>query len=143
MKKLLVIPVIAVALTGIGASTSFASSENSNLTSQDSLQSKETRVIKSAVISNKTYTLVNGERKVTFKHAKTADMRVHVTNKTTGTLDWYLKDSKGDLVDKGSLAAGKGFTNTYYTLSKGTYKLTVIHRNGGKGSFDAAARTME
>lgn len=53
-------------------------------------------------------------------------MRVHMTNNTKGTLDWSLKDSKGNVIGSGSLAAGKGFTNTYNTLQKVNISLKLL-----------------
>ncbi|MGR3779476.1 hypothetical protein ACT1UG_28495 [Bacillus paramycoides] len=128
--------VTSVALTGgIGAAS--ASTESVDNTKNSA------PIIQRAEILKDNFSLINGEREVSFEHTKKADMRVHMTNNTKGTLDWYLKDSKDNIIAKGSLAAGKGFTNTYNTLPKGKYKLKVVHRNGGSGSFYAAARTLE
>ena len=120
---------------GIGAAS--ASTEGVDNTKNSAPIIQRTQILKDD------FSLINGEREVSFEHVKKADMRVHMTNNTKGTLDWSLKDSKGNVIGSGSLAAGKGFTNTYNTLPKGKYKLKVTHRNGGSGSFYAAARTLD
>ncbi|MEH7536422.1 hypothetical protein V7167_19740 [Bacillus toyonensis] len=134
-KKLVVGTLVTgIALTGGIASASTEGVDNNK---------NSAPIIQRIQILKDDFSLINGEREVSFEHVKKADMRVHMTNNTKGTLDWSLKDSKGNVIGEGSLAAGKGFTNTYNTLSKGKYKLKVTHRNGGSGSFYAAARTLD
>ncbi|PIE96618.1 hypothetical protein [Bacillus fungorum] len=138
MFKKLVVGVLTTSIVltgGIGAAS--ASTEGIDNTKNSASIIQRTQILKD------NFSLINGEREVSFEHVKEADMRVHMTNNTKGTLDWSLKDSQGNLIDEGALAAGKGFTNTYYNLSKGKYKLKVTHRNGGSGSFYAAARTLD
>ncbi|MES5956159.1 hypothetical protein QCI42_22785 [Bacillus fungorum] len=138
MFKKLVVGVLTTSIVltgGIGAAS--ASTEGIDNTKNSASIIQRTQILKDD------FSLINGEREVSFEHVKEADMRVHMTNNTKGTLDWSLKDSQGNLIDEGALTAGKGFTNTYHNLSKGKYKLKVTHRNGGSGSFYAAARTLD
>ncbi|PHB28480.1 hypothetical protein [Bacillus toyonensis] len=112
-KKLVVGTLVTgIALTGgIGAASASTEGVDNNKNSAPIIQ--RTQILKDD------FSLINGEREVSFEHVKKADMRVHMTNNTKGTLDWSLKDSKGK------------------------NKLKVTHRNGGSGSFYAAARTLD
>ncbi|MES5869162.1 hypothetical protein [Bacillus cereus group sp. RP32] len=138
MFKKLVVGTLAtgIALTGgIGAAS--ASTEGIDNTKNSAPIIQRTQILKD------NFSLINGEREVSFVHVKDGNMRVHMTNNTKGTLDWSLKDSQDNTIENGSLEAGKAFTNTHYNLSEGEYKLKVTHRNGGSGSFYAAARTLD
>ncbi|MEW9578955.1 hypothetical protein U9K47_27070 [Bacillus toyonensis] len=57
-------------------------------------------IIRCTQIIKDDFSLINREREVSFEHVKKADMRVHMTNNTKGTLDWSLKDSKGNVIGK-------------------------------------------
>ncbi|MCS3599193.1 LCI family antimicrobial peptide [Bacillus toyonensis] len=95
MFKKLVVGALAagIALTGgIGAAS--ASTEGVDNIKNSAPIIRRTQIIKDD------FSLINREREVSFEHVKKADMRVHMTNNTKGTLDWSLKDSKGNVIGK-------------------------------------------
>ncbi|WP_269780352.1 LCI family antimicrobial peptide [Bacillus toyonensis] len=95
MFKKLVVGALAagIALTGgIGAAS--ASTEGVDNIKNSAPIIRRTQIIKDD------FSLINRERELSFEHVKKADMRVHMTNNTKGTLDWSLKDSKGNVIGK-------------------------------------------
>ncbi|WP_088351775.1 hypothetical protein [Bacillus cereus] len=140
MKKSLAISAITLALTGMGASSSFASSENVSVTPEKISQSK---AVKAATPLKQELTLKNGEATTkTFEHTKNANVRISITNKSTGGVHWYLKDSKGNVIMDERMAKGGFYKNEFY-LSKGKYKIRVVSDNNGTGKIEVGARTLE
>ncbi|MGX5508224.1 LCI family antimicrobial peptide [Bacillus toyonensis] len=95
MFKKLVVGALAagIALTGgIGAASASTKGVDNIKNSAPIIQ--RTQILKDD------FSLINREREVSFEHVKKADMRVHMTNNTKGTLDWSLKDSKGNVIGK-------------------------------------------
>ncbi|PEN45656.1 hypothetical protein CN630_17830 [Bacillus wiedmannii] len=140
MKKTLAISAITLALTGMGASSSFASSVNVSVTPEKFSQSK---AVKAATPLKQELTLKNGEATTkTFEHTKNANVRISITNKSTGGVHWYLKDSKGNVIMDERMAKGGFYKNEFY-LSKGKYKIRVVSDNNGTGKIEVGARTLE
>ncbi|MFC9418719.1 hypothetical protein ACIG6B_08290 [Bacillus mobilis] len=146
MKKTLAISAITLALTGMGASSSFASTENVSVTPEKISQSK---AVKAASKKNEETPLQQdlilkkgGATSKTFQHKKNANARISITNKTTGGIHWYLKDSKGNVIMDERMAKGGFYKNEFY-LNKGNYKIRVVSDNNGTGIVQVGARTME
>ncbi|MGE1217789.1 hypothetical protein [Bacillus toyonensis] len=84
--------VVGALAAGIGAAS--ASTEGVDNIKNSAPIIRRTQIIKDD------FSLINREREVSFEHVKKADMRVHMTNNTKGTLDWSLKDSKRNVIGK-------------------------------------------
>ncbi|MGE1060961.1 hypothetical protein [Bacillus sp. GMa5/1] len=140
MKKTLAISAITLALTGMGASSSFASSGNVSVTPGKISQSK---AVKAATPLKQELTLKNGEATTrTFEHTKNANVRISITNKSTGGVHWYLKDSKDNVIMDERMAKSGFYKNEFY-LKKGKYKIRVVSDNNGTGKIEVGARTLE
>lgn len=142
MKKTLAISVITLALTGMGASPSFASSKDVSVTQDNVLQSKAAIFASDGKIIGDSFKLENGEVTKKLKHKKNANMRVSITNNSNGGVHWFLKNPNGTVYKEGDLAKGATFNDTF-KLKKGTYQLRVVSDTNGTGSIYIGARTME
>ncbi|MDR4943328.1 MULTISPECIES: hypothetical protein [Bacillus] len=142
MKKTLVISVMTLALTGMGASPSFASSKNVSATQDNILQSKAAIFASDGKIIGDYFPLEKGEVTKKLNHKKDANMRVSITNNSNGGVHWFLKNPNGTVYKEGDLAKGATYNNTF-KLKKGTYQLRVVSDINGTGPIYIGARTME
>jgi hypothetical protein len=143
MKKTLAISAIALALTGMGASSSFASTENVSASQGFFLQSKAAKANGDGFIVGDYFNLNNGEVSKTLMHKRNADLRISITNKSTGGVHWYLKDPSGKVIADGNLAKDKTSNITHKKLTTGAYQLRVVSDINGTGSIYIGARTLE
>ncbi|AAY60517.1 hypothetical protein I6G76_01145 (plasmid) [Bacillus cereus] len=143
MKKTLAISAITLALTGMGASSSFASSENVSVSPEKVLQSKAAKVNGDGFIVGQYFNLQNGEVSRPLEHKKDADLRISITNKSTGGVHWYLKDPSGRVIAQGDLAKDRTSNITHKKLTAGNYQLRVVSDINGTGSIYIGARTLE
>ncbi|MHA4090125.1 hypothetical protein ACX16A_23155 [Bacillus cereus] len=148
MKKTLAISAITLALTGMGASSSFANSKNVSVTPEKISQRKAVKVANKSKKNEETPLNQNIELKNgvgtsrTFEHKKNANARISIKNNSTGGIHWYLKDSKGKVIMDDRMAKG-GFYKSEFYLSKGNYKIRVVSDNNGTGTVHVGARSLE
>ncbi|MGA5680818.1 hypothetical protein CN266_04610 [Bacillus cereus] len=143
MKKTLAISAITLALTGMGASSSFASTENVSAIPESISQSKALNDNGSGFIVGESFPLQNGEVSKKLMHKRNADLRISITNNSTGAVHWYLKNPSGQVIAQGDLAKDKTSNITHKKLTTGAYQLRVVSNINGTGSIYIGARTLE
>ncbi|WP_088344941.1 hypothetical protein [Bacillus cereus] len=149
MKKTLVISAITLALTSVGASSSFASTENVSITPEKISQNKAVKVAskskkkETGLLVSKEFDLKDGEATTpTLVHKKGAEMRISIQNNSTGDVRWFLKNSKDKVVSEGYIKKGQTGKESVYR-EKGKYKIRVISESKGTGKVHIGARTIE
>ncbi|WP_267379713.1 hypothetical protein [Bacillus sp. GM_Baccil_2] len=149
MKKTLVISALTLALTSIGASSSFASTENISGTPEKISQNKAVKAVNKSkkkdpnLMVSESFSLKGGEVTTpTLNHKKGAEMRISIQNNSTGDVKWYLKNSKDRVVSQGYIKKGEIGKETVYR-EKGKYKIRVVSESKGTGKIHIGARTME
>ncbi|HDR4908913.1 hypothetical protein ORN01_19535 [Bacillus cereus] len=149
MKKTLVISAITLALTSVGASSSFASTENVSITPEKISQNKAVKVAskskkkETGLLVSKEFDLKDGEATTpTLDHKKGAEMRISIQNNSTGDVRWFLKNSKDKVVSEGYIKKGQTGKESVYR-EKGKYKIRVISESKGTGKVHIGARTIE
>ncbi|OWT47344.1 hypothetical protein [Bacillus sp. K2I17] len=149
MKKTLVISALTLALTSVGASSSFASTENVSVTPEKISQYKAVKAVnkskkkETGLMVSKEFALKDGEVTTpTLDHKKGAEMRISIQNNSTGDVKWYLKNSKDRVVSQGYIKKGETGKETAYR-EKGKYKIRVVSESKGTGKIHIGARTLE
>ncbi|WP_144495382.1 hypothetical protein [Bacillus thuringiensis] len=149
MKKTLVISALTLALTSVGAGSSFASTENVSVTPEKISQNKAVKAASKSkkkddnLMVSKDFALKGGEVTTPpLDHKKGAEMRISIQNNSTGDVKWYLKNSKDKVVSQGYIKKGEIGKESVYR-EKGKYKIRVVSESNGTGKVHIGARTME
>jgi hypothetical protein len=153
LKKFLLIPVTALALTSIGSGTSFAATDNPI----PAVQKVDSPCSISQQIPNPAstpYALLDsgqhefyGSGKITFNYPGNANLLVFVKNTGNSSFKYSIINAWGYAIESGYLNPGgqtiREFTTWGDDLPIGNYSILVSNSDGSKGIFQYAARSLE
>ncbi|ACK90364.1 hypothetical protein bcere0016_51690 [Bacillus cereus 95/8201] len=151
MKKLFVIPAVALSVIGFGNTSTFAASENvdSKVQSIEVNQNKTQTpdIIQRALVANDDYGFY-GSGRFSFYHRGGADLRVFISNTGSTSLSYNIYNPKGSYLVGGNLKPGQNATSEFSTrwgdwLPDGSYTVKFSNSNGAYSKVHIAARALE
>ncbi|MDM5433313.1 hypothetical protein QUG02_11430 [Bacillus hominis] len=148
MKKLLVIPVIAASLIGLGQTSTFAATEEINVIPKIT-EPRKTQLppIQYALEANEEHTF-HGSGIFKFYHEGGKDLRVFIKNIGDETFSYDLYNSKGGWLSNGKLTPGQQTINEFSIewsdwLPDGRYQIVFRNNSGAFSKVKIAARALD
>ncbi|HDR3887653.1 TPA: hypothetical protein QCO65_002048 [Bacillus cereus] len=156
MKKLLVLPAIALSLIGTGTAAASTSVPETNVNMNKTPEVTEINpgngndsiiMYSSILLGSQTVSFNNGSGTGYFWNKSGDDLKFWIQNTGPSTLHYKLINSAGHTLYRESISPGAQktlyFSNSWSDwVSSGKYTISAYNDNGGVGSFKFAARAF-
>ncbi|MDA1634728.1 hypothetical protein [Bacillus cereus] len=154
MKKLLVLPAIALSLIGTGTAAASVPETNVNINKTPEVTeikpgngNNSIIMYSSILLGSQTVSFDNGSGTGYFWNKSGDDLKFWIQNTGSSTLHYKLINSKGHTLYRESIRPGAQntlyFSNSWSDwVSSGKYTISAYNDNGGAGSFKFAARAF-
>ncbi|MED0874960.1 hypothetical protein [Bacillus mobilis] len=154
MKKLLVLPAIALSLIGTGTAAASTSVPETHMNKTPEVREINPEngndsiiMYSSILLGSQTVSFNNGSRSGYFWNKYGDDLKFWIQNTGQSTLHYKLINSAGHTLYRESISPGAQktlyFSNSWSDwVSSGKYTISAYNDNGGVGSFKFAARAF-